>query len=590
MSENWIFKRLSWSVAKALLIALPCIFTGYLIFKYGVDVPYWDQWEGTATLFEKEQAGSLVFNDFFVQHNEHRILFPRLIAYSLAKLTHWNIGAESMVIWLLAAVSAFSVYKICRSSNPGSLLPVWVLFAINVLIFTPLNVHNWLWGFQIGFLLPVALTTTCIWVASSFTTSSRFVYAMMLCVASTFSIGGGFMLWLIATPLLFCSEVEWQWKRRRSWWILWFSVFLTSILLYFYGYVKPAQHPSLFEAFSKPFQAIGYVLLYLGSAFSSGTNIDSNLIGMVAGGVMVSMLLFLVCYLWVFRVDRLLIKQTIPSVMLASYAVINAGLTMVGRLGFGLGQAASSRYTIFSILLPVALLLLIPVVFRHWKTRRSDRTSTDALKLGMCAVVSVLAFLHALAAVNSLKAWPATQRERLTARAFLAFVNVVDEPDYLAAYLTYNLPPLKERASVLSNLGYLRPPLAKSNSLKDISNPSMPASASFGKLQEAGMIQDGLVGFRGWAVIPDKSRPADAVLLTYDDKGEARVFAISDVGIPQEDVVKTSGETGFLRSGWLKRLTMNKLPAGAKVINAWAYDAEANHAFLMDGFVKLQGN
>src|SRR5436189_3578557 len=73
----------SLSLASLLLIAAPPLLIGLLIFRDGVDVPFWDQWDGTAPLFEKMAAGTLRFADFFAQHNEHRLLFPRLIFFGL---------------------------------------------------------------------------------------------------------------------------------------------------------------------------------------------------------------------------------------------------------------------------------------------------------------------------------------------------------------------------------------------------------------------------------------------------------------------------------------------------------------------------
>jgi hypothetical protein len=70
-------------LARLLLIAAPPLLIGFLIFRDGVDTPFWDEWDRTAPLFEKMAAGTLGFADFFAQHNEHRILFPRLIFFGL---------------------------------------------------------------------------------------------------------------------------------------------------------------------------------------------------------------------------------------------------------------------------------------------------------------------------------------------------------------------------------------------------------------------------------------------------------------------------------------------------------------------------
>ena len=73
---------------KLLLILAPPLLIGILILRNGVDVPVLDEWDGTAPLFEKMADGSLGLGDFYAQHNEHRIFFPRLIFFALGRLTH----------------------------------------------------------------------------------------------------------------------------------------------------------------------------------------------------------------------------------------------------------------------------------------------------------------------------------------------------------------------------------------------------------------------------------------------------------------------------------------------------------------------
>ena len=137
---------------KLLPILAPPLLIGILIFRNGADVPVLDEWDGTAPLFEKMTDGSLGFGDFYAQHNEHRIFFPRLIFFALGRLTHWDTRAELWVIWLLALLCLFSIWQIARRTNAARIF--WISFAASVLLFSPLGVANFLWGFQVGFLLP----------------------------------------------------------------------------------------------------------------------------------------------------------------------------------------------------------------------------------------------------------------------------------------------------------------------------------------------------------------------------------------------------------------------------------------------------
>src|ERR1044071_6817393 len=99
---------------KLLLILAPPLLIGILILRNGVDVPVLDEWDGTAPLFEKMADGSLRLGDFYAQHNEHRIFFPKLIFFALGRLTHWDIRAELWVIWVVALVCLFSIWRITR--------------------------------------------------------------------------------------------------------------------------------------------------------------------------------------------------------------------------------------------------------------------------------------------------------------------------------------------------------------------------------------------------------------------------------------------------------------------------------------------
>src|SRR5438132_2605522 len=136
-------------LARLLLIAAPPLLIGWLIFRDGVDLPF--------GVFEKIATGTLRFADFFAQHNEHRILFPRLIFFGFGRLTQWNIRAELFVNWFVALVCLFNVWHMTwRSGWKDS--GFWILFSSIVLLFSPLNRDNFLRGFQIGFLSPLPVS------------------------------------------------------------------------------------------------------------------------------------------------------------------------------------------------------------------------------------------------------------------------------------------------------------------------------------------------------------------------------------------------------------------------------------------------
>ena len=223
-------------ILEFLVFAVPALWLGSLVFRYGVDSPWGDQWDGTFPLLAKAQAGTLGLNDFFAFHNEHRIFFPSLLTVFLARLTNWNNRVELLVIWLLVCVCAFNVWRIATINKRGGRKHLLLLSAASILLFTPLQWENLLWGFQIGFLLPLACMTALPWVAWWSRWHLNFVCTAILCLVSTFSIASGFASWAIAAPLLAQNKDKNKSHFARLVWVLWVGLAVASTVLYFQGF------------------------------------------------------------------------------------------------------------------------------------------------------------------------------------------------------------------------------------------------------------------------------------------------------------------------------------------------------------------
>jgi hypothetical protein len=571
-------------LSRLLLIAAPPLLIGLLIFRDGVDVPFWDEWDGTAPLFEKMAAGTLGFTDFFAQHNEHRILFPRLIFFGLGRLTHWNIRAELFVIWFLALVCLFNIWQMTWHSGwKDSSRSFWILFSSSVLLFSPLNHENFLWGFQIGFLLPLACVTACIWVATYVRNPFNFVFAIILCSICTFSIASGFTSWLLTTPLLMLAQVRSNSRSFKKWWAIWSCTFLFEMCVYFYGYEKSARHPSVWSSLGDPLLAGEYVLVFLGSPFTFGTNLPPVPLGVGMGGLLVLILLICAVYLWNKRYDRSLLGEGLPWLMLAMVAVSIAVLTMVGRLGFGPTQARSSRYITFAVMLPIALLALAPVVHLHWTRSFSTRGKLMTKAVSFLLLIPFI-LMAGPSFLSALPVWPVIRQANLYRKALVSFINVVPEREELARRLFPYDGRVNTAATVLNRIGYLRPSLFQSNLVRTVADPASSGSSRFGEFQN-GEEKSRRIELGGQAFLPDKRGPADAVLITYDNAdGEPVICAIVSLATPREGRLRTAWDSAALPSGWRRLLPIDRLPEGQQcLLKAWSYDAEARRAYRLEG-------
>lgn len=76
-------------------------------------------------------------------------------------------------------------------------------------------------------------------------------------------------------------------------------------------------------------------------------------------------------------------------------------------------------------------------------------------------------------------------------------------------------------------------------------------------------------------MIPKGHRPADAVLLAYDDpvKGPT-AFTIASPTKSRPEVGEALHDARYEYSGWSCEFQRSKVPEGAHRITAWAFDAE----------------
>ncbi len=587
---------------KGVLILAPPLLIGLLIFKNGVDFPVLDEWDGTAPLFEKMTDGSLGVGDFFAQHNEHRIFFPRLIFFALGRLTHWDVRAELWVIWLLTLICLFNIWRIARSFPSA----FWLLFPASVLLFSPQSVANFLWGFQVGFLLPLACVTACIWVAAYLRYPFNFLLAMILCTICTFSIGGGFTSWLLTTPLLLLAQLQSTSPASRKWWAAWVSLFWVELLLYFWDYQKPPNHPPVWWFIGHPILAAEYILLFFGGPFSRGTNLPPIPVGLSMGALLLIMLLVVAFYIWKKRSDRSLLREPLPWLVLAMVTVNYAILVMIGRAGLGPGQARAPRYLPFAVMLPIALLALGRLIYTHWARSGFIRGRWVA-KAILAASILPLIFFTGAGFLGGLPFWPMNRQLGAYRKTLVTFINVVPETDQLTESVFPWPDRVKTAVNVLDRIGYWRPPLMRSNVIRSQTEFGTESSAktesgnatlgnvvngtngdaAFGTFQfneEAA----GAIAAKGSAFLPDERRPADAVLITIDNAasgGKPEICAIARIGDPHHVArLRAVWDSSALPSTWNCRFSREGLPQEQHYyLEAWAFKVETLQAYRLQG-------
>jgi len=402
-AKNWSSGHKAYSVRRSPsyvqfffvgVALIPLIILILEVSRYAVDIPFWDQWN-FVPLLGKAFDGQLRASDLWAQHNEHRLLFPRLIMLGLAKLSGYNICFELGANILLATgILILIIWQFFRSAKALNLKSApWILPIFSLLVYSLNQGENWLWGWQIQiFLNVVAVVGGCLLLGnlSERLSWSRLGGAMMTGLGAVYSFANGLIFWALGLVALLILQFKTR-KEKGTALVVWSLVMASVFLSYFYRFHFDSPSGEPWAYFLKhPAQYTRYVLQYLGAAI---INYEEYAFLFGLGG-----LLFfggMSALLW--RRRGGLFRPILPFFFLGLYAVGCAMLTGSGRVGFGTVQAMSYRYVTFSSLLWVAnfvyflvLLELTPKMLKKRMARVSSR-----------ALILFLVFLLLLGAIRT---------------------------------------------------------------------------------------------------------------------------------------------------------------------------------------------
>ena len=574
---------------------LPLAVLVWAICKYAVNIPVLDEWQ-LAQFFEKLGRGTLRVSDLFALQNEYRQFFPNLIIVSLGWVTHWDTRAEAALSVLLSCFISFGLWRLSRRTVPTVSRHPWInpaLFVgINLLIFSLNQWENWFMGEQIVYFIPVACLLAGLLAATSgLRFYLKFFTCMVLSTIAIYSSPNGVLCWLLLFPrrslYLRDERVKIQWLAG------WVVVAAAELALYFYGYHTPPRHPSVLTALQHPGDAVTYFLAFLGSPLvPSAPYLPQSLpIGVAVGGLLLLAFAY-VCILIRRRPSqdrRELLQRAEPWLALSGYSLFSAGIVMVGRVGFGTEKALSSRYLAFSIYLIIALIWLALILIDYGQ-RRTHPVEQSTSRVGRSAklfavTVSVALVAISLATFNSsVLEMEKKRRGLLYDKSCILLINYLPTRTLDVLAERWGIRNVVQTINNLNRLDLLRPHLSKDRDILKSAPNGEVADPNYGYVDEFELTPGGELFVRGWAVLPNRGRPADAIAFTYRDSLDRYVvFEVIRVGLKRPDVAQLLKSNEFLGSGWSETLKPLKGLSRIVQFDAWAIDSTSRKAYrLMD--------
>ncbi len=321
-------------------------------------VPHWDMLDGY--LFFDSIVRDAPWTAWFMQHNEHRIFFSRLLFWIDIHIFHgrsWFLISMNYAL-LLAIFFVFKAYlNETPSKKPGYLLPFMLAW-----LFTWAQNENLAWGFQsqffMAYLFPL-LSFYFIKRAAENPSQSTTYFSLSLTFA-IFSLGT-MANGVLALPILALCTITLKLDWRQSLTVFTLAIFGTW--LYFHNYDTPPGHGNAIKTLSEhPIDALRYITLYMGNPFYYFLN----------GSFLAKGLAYITGSLFLYATIKITIKTIatyqIPTISSTAYNITNLGFilytggtalgTAGGRLFQGVDQALSSRYVTAALMSWITLILL----------------------------------------------------------------------------------------------------------------------------------------------------------------------------------------------------------------------------------------
>jgi hypothetical protein len=562
-----------------IIALIPMIHLTYLVRHYGVEVPTLDDW-AMAPLIVKAHTGELKFADIFEQQQEGRTVLPKLIFILSAARGHWDVRDQMMLSVISCWLTAAGIFVLLRRSGLG-LVAVAICFWLIVLsIFSPAQFELWIFasGFP-SFLPALLLVAALVLIGGRLSVASKFFICAVLAAASSFILPHGLLAWGLTFPVLLLR----QWVPRwRSWLVLWLGVCAVCSTVYFWGYQKPDYLPTFAPSVS-PLEYALFLLEFLGGGLAYSLKHQPVLAASIFGALQLVLYLFALVYaLRRFR-DGAFRERVVPWFVLGLYSIGSAFLAALGRVASGSAYALASRYVTFSLYLTVAVIALLAIISRDIIESRPSKHSRRCV-FAACLVLAIGYFVpYRSCSANTLFFLRALSAKDRLAQAAVLFSAALDTSEVIkkTAYPGDAEPVLKNTAA-LDELKLIRPPRVRTNRLNALSVESADGRRASGSCEKFSVLPE-LYRASGWAVLNMKGRPADCVLVAYQDSRSQEwiACAISDSFEMRGDIVKRFRSMDQLWAGWTATFSRSAVPPDAQ-FSFWAVNADEAKLYRLE--------
>jgi hypothetical protein len=521
-----------------LFIATPIIVYFTFVIKSSVDFPYEDDYQAILDFlisYNYATTFSSKIELILAQHNEHRIIFGKLITVLYYKL-FGSINFVNLII--LGNISLLGIWLIVLKSIKIELnnrrLLAFIPVTIFLFNFRYVDVSCWamaslqnIWVILFAFLSLYFLLND---------KKQSISLAVLFATLATFTSGNGLLTFLTGIIMLILR------KDSRKVIILFASAFIINIMGFAIGIHKVGHHPSFFDSLiSEPSNLFLYPLNFIGSLFDISSNICKYLIGAI--------ILSLFFFIFIKKLYKL--NYLLGAFLL--FMILTVGIVSVSRFGFGVEQASASRYMINSTLIYIIIGLFF---YQQLHVIISERLFTIAF--------SVIVFISIVFSFNSYK------------QNFYRFIYAKQEQHNLSlinkgirAKIDYHFPGIDdtpaEKILIESNkLGIYKINLTNFLTTINIQNYRKDTEHTQYIIDNFRPINDSTYTISGWIFIKNQPSFSSTVYIEIEDSLSNSFIEIPNYSF-RSDVTEAyaSDNCDYSMSGFYKEIKTSRYPKGS---------------------------
>ncbi len=371
-------------------ILLPILLLISTVYYFSEDLFFADDFHLLKTIVWSQETDAYAekFVLFTQQHNEHRIVVPRLITwldYQLQGHIDWP------VLMLLGNLVWCGILYFLWTAFRSLKYPFWYFLPIPWLLFQPAYYDNYTW--TISVLQQSVIVFLLTWLVHAFV-KRRVGLAMFIVLLGTFTHGNGIFGFGIGLVFLVLYR-EWRWL------ILWLALAAVVAAVYFYGFQK-GQNADFLQSLSNPGRLIAYFLAFFGAITQIVVLADWP--SVIWGGVLVLSIGGAICIWLYLNWDRIATTGYFERMLLGNFLflAVTALLVSVSRSWGAQDLFMPPRYAHYSPYLTSWFYLLsLSVLYKNSGLIRAWAGTWTAGAVVVCA----MSYFHYLPNVANRRDW-----------------------------------------------------------------------------------------------------------------------------------------------------------------------------------------